>query len=395
MNARDEGLTPQECMARSSARKKRRVAIADQISNKGTIDIVNELIQKESCADEVKCLFKKMITAGLLDDLTEPQVVQCIAANGKQLVQAVRSCISKGDSGFTYIKAIVEESTEDFDKLKATYKSNYTSLTDPESKCIFWTFAAAFLVIYYEFTTDKLFEFPMKTTEEEYREFLLRYPEFLIRTWDSKDLLQFKICMELAVRACGSRSNMGCLVELVTFMMKNREVALCCNTSGGGLREFHRPTEVSTEKCRVLIYHRESGGAPRRRKQLPFHPGSTGGVDNGMRMMDLNSYPMYATPQAMSAAPVPFPSSGAGNTFCWPGPFPAQFNFPPGCLPVIPPPHGFPGSMQMPQFQNQPFHNQYWGYTLPNSGSMASSTMQAVDQAQGQVPQNSNRNWFA
>jgi hypothetical protein len=56
------------------------------------------------------------------------------------------------------------------------------------------------------------------------------------------------------------------MVELVTFMVKGKDIALCTNISGGGLKDFDRPTEVSTEKCRVLIYHRESGTSPRRRR---------------------------------------------------------------------------------------------------------------------------------
>lgn len=260
--AGDMELSVAECLQRSRDRKKRRIDMRDQITSKNCIEYTLQCIANPLYGDIAKCLLKKMLSVRMVDDRTSPVVIECISALADELFRAAYQC--KDGNGFDLIRLCL--SSENFPPVSDALRANYSSLNEAEDKCIFWTLCGAFLIIYFELHSDSVFETPLTYDESEFELFLRRYPEFLIRTWDASSLLEFQLCMKRAVQCFGNGNNMGCLVELVTFVMKGRDVALTCNTSGGGLRNYDHPTEVSTEKCRILIYQRESGILPRTRK---------------------------------------------------------------------------------------------------------------------------------
>lgn len=243
-------------------RKRRRVDMVKLVSFKDAVNITNQHINSEACGDIAKCVLNKMLGTKLIDDTTNPLVIQCIVEHANDLF---RFCHQLRDgNGFDLIKGCINP--DKYSAILSTYKSNYSALHDVEDKCVFWTLSSAFFIMYYEINSSLVFDIPFKYQEQEFEIFLRRYPEFLVRTWDATSLLEFQLCMKWAVRCFGNGNNMGCLVELVTRIMKGRQVALTCNTSGGGLKHYDQATEVSTEKCRILIYQRESGIVPRTRK---------------------------------------------------------------------------------------------------------------------------------
>lgn len=255
-------LSAAESMARSRDRKKRRMDAKLMVPRRQSLPLIYQYINSPTCPNLVKCLFRKMLSVGLLDDYTNPMVVRCLVDHTPVLLAAAPSCCD--GNGLDLIRQSIDFSR--YQHVGDVFRANYSSISDPEDKCIFWTIAAAFMIMCFEVQHDAIFTVPFKYSTEDFEPFLRRYPEFLIRTWDAVELLCFQLCMKTAVECFGNGNNMGCLVELVTRITKGRQVALTCNTSGGGLRNYDHPTEVSTEKCRILIYQRESGIVPRTRK---------------------------------------------------------------------------------------------------------------------------------
>ena len=258
----DAELTVAESLQRSRDRKKRRQDFCLMIEPKGTMDCVQNCLSSESCHKASKCLLNRMVATNLIDDFTEPSVVLCIAEHTPDWLSECVAC--KEGGGFDLIRNNIHP--KKYTVVSDVLKSNYSSLSDPEEKCIYWTVSAAVLILYYEINSSNIFTLPLTSTRDEFEAFLIRYPEFILRTWDAAELLTFQICMKAVVSCFGNGNNMGCLTELVTRITKGRDVALTCNTSGGGLRNYDHPTEVSTEKCRILMYQRESGILPRTRK---------------------------------------------------------------------------------------------------------------------------------
>jgi hypothetical protein len=211
----DESLTPEERMARSRSRKRRRV----ELSTTGTLGLIEGLLKDSACQDMQKCLFEKLLKTGILDDQTDPEVVHWINATAATLFKTIKTCVDKKESnGMEYIKAIFSSHLEDtFVTVSTVCKTTYTSITKPEHNCMFWCICATFLVIYFEFSSEEIYSFPAIHTEDDLKQFLRIYPEFLCRTWDVPDLFQFQICMRLALRAFGCRSNMVSLFVVILF----------------------------------------------------------------------------------------------------------------------------------------------------------------------------------
>lgn len=255
-------MTVAESLQRSKERKKRRADVHLMVVPKGAMACVHQCLSSPAYSDLAKCLLRKMVEHGLIDDCTEPLSIQCIAEHANDLFIATFQC--KDGNGFDLIRSNIDSNK--YTLISEVLRANYSSLSDCEEKCIYWTMCSAFLIMYYEVHSDLVFNLPLSFTKPDFEKFLRRYPEFLLRTWDAADLLTFQLCMKRAVQCFGNGNNMGCLTELVTRIVKGRDVALTCNTSGGGLRNYDHPTEVSTEKCRILIYQRESGILPRTRK---------------------------------------------------------------------------------------------------------------------------------
>ena len=255
-------LSAAECLQRSREKKKRRLDMLNLVSTKGSIQFTKDFIENNPCSDLAKCVLQKMLATGIIDDGINPIVIECVAQHADDLFK-VSSHVRDGN-GFDLIKGVIDP--DKYAVILVAFKANYSSITDADAKCMFWAICAVLLIMNYELNSDAIFDIPMRYTEAEFEDFLNRYPEFLIRTWDAASLMEFYLCMKWAVKCFGNGNNMGCLVELVTRIMKGRHVALTCNTSGGGLKNYDQPTEVSTEKCRILIYQRESGIVPRTRK---------------------------------------------------------------------------------------------------------------------------------
>jgi hypothetical protein len=285
-------MTVAESLQRSRERKKRRIELNVSVTAKGAVSCYHQCQTNPGYSDLAKVLLRKMLTTGLIDDCTEPAAIRCIAEHANNLFTASFQC--KDGNGFELIRNTINSSK--YDTISDILQANYSSLSDSEDKCIYWTVCSAFLVMYYEVHSDLVFNLPLSYAKSDFEKFLRRYPEFLLRTWDSSELLTFQLCMKRAVQCFGNGNNMGCLTELVTRICKGRKTALTCNTSGGGLRNYDHPTEVSTEKCRILIYQRESGILPRTRKsrgtKRKFCPGEVNAVHHQpARMGNLDMMP--------------------------------------------------------------------------------------------------------
>jgi hypothetical protein len=228
----DESVTPEERMARSHNRKRRRV----YLPTTGTLGLIETLLKDSSCQDMQKCLFDKLLQNGIIDDQTNPEVVHWINANAATLVVTIKTCIAKKESnGMECIKAIFSSHLEDtFVAVSTVCKTTYSSIAKSNDKYMFWCICATFLVVYFEFSTDDIYSFPAIYTEDDLKQFLRAYPEFLCRTWDVPDLFQFQICMRLALRAFGCKSNMVSLfvVNIINvcinlLFLVNTAVSIC------------------------------------------------------------------------------------------------------------------------------------------------------------------------
>lgn len=224
-----------------------------------------------------RALVEKMFILGFMDSDTPADLVRGIDYSADSIFENVQRC--HDGLGLD----ILRESVAKDPAFQTVFDLKYSQIT-PDKKDIFWTYCCAFLVVYYERRMQKSFEVQRIHDERRLYQFLHRYPEFLpCSTVQVHRLLTFSMCMALAVEAFGAGNNMGCLVELVTRMTESREVALNCNTSGGGLKNYGKLTKVSTEKCRKLIYQRESGVEPRRRcnviKSRPRRSSLAGGAE--------------------------------------------------------------------------------------------------------------------
>ena len=268
-----------------SRTKKRLLEIKDHLHNLNTVEYVRRRLEEPPLSQnsEDKELIERMLKLGLIDDYTLHEVYEMLVDH----IPAMRSVVSRcargngldllnrvlHDSGTVGLMPprLSEGSPEPL-PIARTFelgRTNYTTaIKRPEDKCIFWTFSVAFFVLYYEHVADHPFDLPAPFTENDYSEFMTKYPEFAVRTWDFHDLLQFRLVMKHVVNIYGNGNNKACLVEMVTRITRGREIALTCNTSGGAMKKdtiYNDETEVAAECCRVRIYQRESGVEPRRR----------------------------------------------------------------------------------------------------------------------------------
>lgn len=280
-------------MATTKARsrtKKRLLEIKDHLQNLDTVSHVLSRLKEPPLRDDLtsRRLVEKMISLRLIDDYTSPIVFDCLVEHLPAMSIAVTRCARGNgldlmsrclqDSDVsTSSSSVVEPCERSIAQTFELGRTNYTTaIKRPEDKCIFWTMAVAFFLMYYEFATQHEFLLPAPVSDNDKSEFFQKYPEFLIRSWDANDLLQFRLVMKHVVDIYGNGNNKACLVEMVTRITRGREIALTCNTSGGAMKKetiYNDETEVAAECCRVRIYQRESGVEPRRRD----HPIGEGG----------------------------------------------------------------------------------------------------------------------
>lgn len=262
-----------------SRTKKRLLEIKDHLQNLDTVRYAYERLEEAKLREDetLQKLIKKMISLYLIDDYTSPAVLDCLIENIPAMNVVVERC-ARGN-GLDLLSRCLQESNgsahllyEDGKTIAQIFelgRTNYTTaIKRPEEKCIFWTFSIAFFLLYVLFVTGHEFLLPAPVTDRDMTEFFEKYPEFLIRSWDAGELLQFRIVMQHMVSMYGNGNNKACLVEMVTRVTRGREIALTCNTSGGAMKKdtiYSDETEVAAECCRVRIYQRESGVEPRRR----------------------------------------------------------------------------------------------------------------------------------
>jgi hypothetical protein len=233
----------------------------DAIAGAASLSMLNmyPFPSSSSFASRGRVLIEKMFLIGFMDAETPAYLVRSLEGSAESMYTEAQQC--RDGCGLDKIRDAVPKDPA----VQAVFDLKYSQIT-VENKDIFWTYCCAFLIFFYEHRTHKPFEIQRIHAEGRLYRFLMRYPEFLpCSTVQVHRLLTFSLCMTLAIEAFGNGNNMGCLVELVTRMTESREVALHCNTSGGGLKNYGKLTKVSTEKCRKLIYQRESGIEPRRR----------------------------------------------------------------------------------------------------------------------------------
>jgi hypothetical protein len=239
----------------------------DAIAGAASLSMLNMYpYPPSSIVSRGRMLIERMFLIGFMDAETPAFLVRSLEGSADSLHAEVQQC--RDGCGLDVIRDTVPKDAA----VQAVFDLKYSQIA-VDKKDIFWTYCCAFLMFFYEHRMQKPFEVQRIHDESRLYRFLLRYPEFLpCSTVQVHRLLTFSMCMSLAIEAFGNGNNMGCLVELVTRMTESREVALHCNTSGGGLKNYGKLTKVSTEKCRKLIYQRESGVEPRRRTSVSGRP---------------------------------------------------------------------------------------------------------------------------
>jgi hypothetical protein len=296
-----------------SRTKKRLLEIKDHLKNLGTVEYAQRRLREQpllgdASSQELVC---KMLSLELIDDYTSFEVFdflvdklpamrlevsRCVRGNGLDLLSSVLQQQEKQDSSGNGQQGHVSQDPQER-SIPRTFelgRTNYTTaIKRPEDKCIFWTMADAFFLLYFEHVTGSVFLLPTPLSNRDLDNFFDVYPEFAVRTWDANDLLQFRLVMRHIVDMYGNGNNKACLVEMVTRITRGRAIALTCNTSGGAMKKetiYNDETEVAAECCRVRIYQRESGIEPRRRDHT--HPNDAMDPNSDLNGMANYSMPM-------------------------------------------------------------------------------------------------------
>lgn len=144
--------------------------------------------------------------------------------------------------------------------IDAVLRAVYTELTNEherQNKDVFWIFASAFLICFYEVKARKPFNIQYHHPASLVTEFLNLYPEFCELDAAQKNrLLTFHLVMQVAVSAFGGDDSL-CLLELVTRMTEGREVALAVNKPTA--MTFHQKMSDclgTVNDCRRIIFER-------------------------------------------------------------------------------------------------------------------------------------------
>lgn len=180
----------------------------------------------ETWSPRAKYLISKLRLLRFIDETTPTYVIHSLAKSADKMF--IYAGYGKTGNATALLRRLnIENSTVDR-VLKAEY-ATLASENERQDKDIYWTFASAFLICFYEVKIRKPFCIQYYHSQQLVAEFLKFYPEF--SNFDGmaiNRLLTFHLCMQVAVSAFGDY-DMNCLLELVTRMAEGREVALSTN----------------------------------------------------------------------------------------------------------------------------------------------------------------------
>lgn len=200
-------------------------------------------------------LIRKMRLLRFIDETTPDDLIKHLAKN----VDTIFVYAGYGKTGEA--KALLQRvQVRDVD-IDTVLSSEYSSLAGDDErrqKNIFWTFASAFLICFFEVKARKSFAVQYYHSQALINQFLEFYPEFAeLGCVVITKLLTFHLCVQVAVAAFGGACP-ECTIELSTRMAEGPEVALAMNKLNGLV--FAIPTNShsfdSINDCKKLIHDR-------------------------------------------------------------------------------------------------------------------------------------------
>jgi hypothetical protein len=221
-----------------------------------------------TCITYGKSKVNQMIKLDYFNYLIPQDVMRFIDEKALAFRRIAQTC--EDSDALVNIKIIVNAAELEYPHIKSVFDMTYSKRTNKADKIIHWTICTFFMVCYIEHHTQSYFKMPMDFDELYFHEFDLNYPEFRERTWNKRELCNFKLVMTWVLKAFGKKENLGYTVELVTLMTAGTQTAMHCNTMGGPISKASyndAAAKIAEEKCRVLIYRRESGTQAHPRNQ--------------------------------------------------------------------------------------------------------------------------------
>jgi len=144
--------------------------------------------------------------------------------------------------------------------IDAVLRASYAELANEherENKDVFWIFASAFIICFYEVKARKPFTLQYHHPQKLVTEFKNLYPEFA--ALDSGLVFRFltyHLVMQVVVSAFGG-ADPNCLIELVTRMTEGREVALAMNKPASLLFSQKVSEQLGNiNDCRRIVFQR-------------------------------------------------------------------------------------------------------------------------------------------
>ena len=182
-----------------------------------------------------KYLISKMRLLRFIDESTPSYIIVWLAKlSDKLFIYA-----GYGRSGDA--RALLKRIKVGHERIDRVLNTNYADLSaggpavERENKEIYWTFASAFLICFFEIKAKKQFSVQYYHPRKLVDQFVKLYPEFSDHDGlHITRLVTYHLSMQVAVSAfSGSASDPSeatALVELVTRMTEGRELALSCST---------------------------------------------------------------------------------------------------------------------------------------------------------------------
>lgn len=240
-------------------------ALADPLTGVVRGAVVDPL-NVSSWSPRAKYLISKMRQMRFIDEATPAYLIVWLAKTADKLF--IYAGYGKTGDATELLKRIHVGHTIIDQVLNADYadlSNNCSAANERDNKDIYWTFASAFLICFYEVKAKKLFSIQYYHPSALITQFLKLYPDFGVHVHDGLlvgRLLTFHLCMQVAVSAFGRGmevSSSACLVELVTRMTEGREVALAINVLANpySLPSMLGATAATTiNSCRKTIFEK-------------------------------------------------------------------------------------------------------------------------------------------
>lgn len=191
----------------------------------------NDPLNVASWSPRAKYLISKMRLMRFIDEATPAYLILWLAKTADKLF--IYAGYGKTGDAAALLKRIHVGHTLIDQVLNADYadlSNNCSESNERENKDIYWTFASAFLICFYEVKAKKRFSIQYYHPGPLVAQFVKLYPDFMPHDGLLMNrLLTYHLCMQVAVSAFGrgvAVTESSCLVQLVTRMTEGREVAL-------------------------------------------------------------------------------------------------------------------------------------------------------------------------